>query len=276
MRESMTASASSATGSELGQYVYGIVEAGLQPPPTAGVDDRRPARSVAAGQLAALVGDVSLAEFGEGRLEENLSEPGWLEQKVRAHEAVLEAAQETGTVLPFRFGIVYLSESHVQEMLVRERATLLAALARVRGKREWGVKGLVEHARLAEWLGASEPGRDEQQPESEGAAYLAKRQLEQRARAESERLLLGVAEDSHARLSACASEAALNPRPRTTSRRAGRDLFLNGVYLVEGSREEELKQAVEDLSARLGDRGVRYELTGPWPPYNFVATEVPA
>jgi hypothetical protein len=267
----MTARARSSVAPALGHYVYGIVEAGAEPPLAAGVDERHPARSVAAGEVAALVGDVPLAEFGEGRLEENLNRPGWLEEKVRAHEAVLEAAQEAGAVLPFRFGTVYLSEAHVHEMLVRERDTLLAALARVRGKREWGVKGFVDFERLAEWLRASEPTSPEAPEEGAGAAYLARKQIEHRAREGAERATFAVAEDAHARLAECAAEAALNPRPKKASGGSARDLFLNGVYLVETSREGELKQAVVELDERFGDRGVRFEATGPWPPYNFVA-----
>ena len=46
-------------------------------------------------------------------------------------------------------------------------------------------------------------------------------------------------------------------------------MLLNGAYLVV--REDTvLKGAVQELAERYGDRGVTYELTGPWPPYNFV------
>jgi Gas vesicle synthesis protein GvpL/GvpF len=269
----MTASARSSAPAALGHYVYGIVEAGARPPLAAGVDDRHPARTLEAGEVAALVGDVPLAEFGEGRLEENLNRPGWLEEKVRAHEAVLETAQEAGAVLPFRFGTVYLSETHVHEMLERERETLLAALARVRGKREWGVKGFVDFERLAEWLHTAEPTSPEAPEEGAGATYLARKQIEHRAREGAERATLDVAEEAHARLAGLAAEASLNPRPKKASGRPARDLVLNGVYLVETSRESELREAVGELNERFGDRGVRFELTGPWPPYNFVAAE---
>jgi Gas vesicle synthesis protein GvpL/GvpF len=272
----MTASARSSTQAALGHYVYGIVEAGARPPLVDGVDPRYPARLLASGEVAALVGDAPLAEFGEGRLEENLNRPGWLEEKVRAHEAVLEAAQETGAVLPFRFGTVYLSEAHIHEMLVRERGELAAGLARVRGKREWGVKGLVDFEVLAEWLRSSEPAPADPSAEGEGSAYLARRQHERRAREDADGALLAVAEEAHARLSACAAEAALNSPRRTTSAKKARDVFLNGVYLVERSREAELQQAASELLDRFRDRGIHFDVTGPWPPYNFVVMEAGA
>lgn len=268
----MTARASSSVEGSRGYYVYGVVEAGTPPFDAPGMDEGHAPRMLVEGRLAALVGEISLAEFGEEALEENLARPDWLEQKVRAHEAVLEAALRVGPVLPFRFGTVYVSEEHVSEMLAREAEALAASLARVRGKREWGVKGFVDFARLAESLQTPEPTPAAAVETQTGAAYLDRRRLEQRVREGADRTTLEIASDAHARLAARAAEAALNPPPRAQPR--GGQLFFNGVYLVENGREEELRQVVRELSEQYRDRGVRFGVTGPWPPYNFVEREV--
>jgi hypothetical protein len=57
---------------------------------------------------------------------------------------------------------------------------------------------------------------------------------------------------------------------------AGGDMILNGAYLAESGREPELRSAVRELQERYRPDGVSYELTGPWPPYNFVEDEAPA
>src|SRR5213078_2128486 len=79
---------------ELGYYVYGVVSAGGEdlPPDLPGVDPRYPATLVGEGGLAAIVSRVSLEEFGEERLRDNLNDVAWLEDKARAHEEVLDAA----------------------------------------------------------------------------------------------------------------------------------------------------------------------------------------
>jgi hypothetical protein len=269
----MAASAGNSAEEALGHYVYGVVAAGSHPPPdVSGVDPGHLARRLEEGGLAALVGAVPLAEFGEGRLEESLSRPEWLEAKVRAHEAVLEGAQAAGDVVPFRFGTVYLSEAHVRGMLVRERAVLEAALARVRGKREWGVKGLVDRERLTDWLARRRSDlADAGGPGGEGTAYLARKQASRRVEDEVEQATVALARDCHTHLAAYAADAVVNPLPR-----AGEDAgahFLNAAYLIAGSRDGELRAALRELSARYGDQGVSLRLTGPWPPYNFVATE---
>jgi hypothetical protein len=48
---------------------------------------------------------------------------------------------------------------------------------------------------------------------------------------------------------------------------------LNGAYLVRRD-DPGLREAVAELESLYGAQGVTYEVTGPWPPYNFVPREV--
>ena len=53
-------------------------------------------------------------------------------------------------------------------------------------------------------------------------------------------------------------------------------MLLNGAYLVASAKVERLRELVQQLTERHRDLGVRIELTGPWPPYNFVSGRSPA
>lgn len=48
-------------------------------------------------------------------------------------------------------------------------------------------------------------------------------------------------------------------------------MLLNGAYLIERRRTAELESAVQALREEWGALGYAVELTGPWPPYNFVS-----
>jgi hypothetical protein len=48
-------------------------------------------------------------------------------------------------------------------------------------------------------------------------------------------------------------------------------MLLNGAYLIERDRTAELREAVEALHEEWAPLGFTIELTGPWPPYNFVS-----
>ena len=54
-------------------------------------------------------------------------------------------------------------------------------------------------------------------------------------------------------------------------------MILNGAYLVAEERMTAFQAELASLEGEYGDLGLSYEVTGPWPPYNFVSTctEVP-
>ena len=249
-------------------YVYGVVPKGT--PPDVFANSGADIELVEAGELAAIAGRVPLAEYGEDALEANVKNPDWLEQKVNAHNAVLAAGVGVTTVLPFRFGAIYRDEEHVRRML-SERTELGDALARLDGAVELGVKALLDpevvRARLAH-----ERGLD---PEvGSGRAYMLWKQLERELDEEVQSFAASCADETHARLAATAEEARVNPAQHPSI--VGGEMLLNGAYLVRSEREAAFRDALRELQGRYADDGVTYELTGPWPPYNFVAEERPS
>jgi Gas vesicle synthesis protein GvpL/GvpF len=223
------------------------------------------------GDLVALVSRVPLAEFGEEPLRRNLNDFDWLERVARSHEAVLERTMKAATIVPLRLCTIFKDEDGVRRMLESERGALADALERLDGRQEWGVKLIVERGALEEAARARVP-EDEAVPETSGGggAYMLRRRLERQVRAAADRLAEELAEDVHARLQDWASDAVLNPpQNRELSGHEG-EMLLNGAYLVEHDRVEPLRGLIEELEGRHRELGARLELTGPWPPYNFV------
>jgi Gas vesicle synthesis protein GvpL/GvpF len=224
--------------------------------------------------LVALASQVPLAEFGEESLRRNLNDLEWLERVARAHEAVLERTLETATIVPLRLCTIFEDEDGVRRMLDDQRGAFTAALDLLAGRQEWGVKLLVERETLEaaarEQLGEEGSSAEEHDSPTAGGAYLQRRRLERRVREEADRLAVAVAEEVHARLQDWASDAVLNPpQNRDLSGHEG-EMLLNGAYLVETPKVERLRALVAELEDRHRALGVRLEMTGPWPPYNFV------
>ena len=170
------------------------------------------------------------------------------------------------TVVPFRFGAIYTGEDQVRRMLA-DRPDLAATLSRLRGALEFGVKGFVDGAALRERLSRSESGDSGEA--TGGRAYMQRKRLEQQLDGDVRIFAASCAETSHERLTAVASDARSNPPQQE-------EMLLNGAYLVAAGREDDLRGAIRELEERFADHGVTYELTGPWPPYNFVGEEVEA
>ena len=274
------ASAEPETG--VGWYVYCVLDPrSLEPPPDIeGVDGGRAVSVIGEGDIAALASEVPLAEFGEDRLRENLNDVAWLEATALAHERVLESALARTTVIPMRLCTIYASEESVREMLARERPVFGDALSRLEGRTEWGVKMFVDRRALEEMVAERSPEvaalREEVEALPEGEAYMQRKRLDTVAGEEADALVDECVDDVHGRLAGRAAEALLNPLQRPeVSGRAG-EMLLNGVYLVEDTATDAFHTAVDELKAHYDELGFEIELTGPWPPYNFVKSSIEA
>jgi hypothetical protein len=250
------------------------------PASLAGVVASNHVERVDAGDLTALVSRVPLSEFGEEPLRRNLNDLDWLERVARGHEAVLERTLHGATIVPLRLCTIFENEQGVRRMLDEQRLAFTAALEVLRGHQEWGVKLLADREALEAAARARSPEADaladELDTHSAGSAYMLRRRLERRVREAADELAVGVADDVHARLQAAASDAVLNPpQNRDLSGHEG-EMLLNGAYLVETPKLGRLRELVDELQDRHRGLGVRLELTGPWPPYNFMPRDAAA
>jgi Gas vesicle synthesis protein GvpL/GvpF len=253
-----------ADAADRGFYVYGIV--GREQPKLAGVMGVDAASAVFVVEdngLGAIVSEVPLDEFGDDALPSNLEEVSWVAAKVRAHENVLERAAREAPVLPLRFGTIYRSLDRVRDFLAGDRTELASTLEQLRGKREWGVKSLVDRDRLGQAVHASDPRAAELAEATEakpaGTAYLGRKRLERHLEARADQLAARFAGEAHERLAAVAERAVLE-------RSAG----LKGAYLVDEARDDDFRRVLEAVGREYEPFGIRFELTGPWPPYSFV------
>jgi hypothetical protein len=246
-----------------GWYVYGVVDADCAlPEPGDGV------RLVREGGVAAIVGPVDLGEFD--RLDERLNDLAWLEQKARAHEAVLDRLVGEGAIVPLRFGAIYRHLDEVAAMLGERSDEFAADLDRVRGRVELGVKGFVEREALeatlaSERVAASVGG-------GSGRAYLERRRMQREITEEAAAILAEAARSTHERLLEHSVAGAVSrPHSRELSGRS-EEMFLNAAYLVSAA-DESLRGEVADLGRGYASLALTFEVTGPWPPYSFVGSE---
>jgi hypothetical protein len=228
-----------------------------------------PVRTVAAAGLTAVAEDVELTEFGEEALRRNLEDLAWLEAAARAHHRVIGAVAQQGPVVPMRLATVYSDDAGITAMLTERGADLRAALSRIGGRQEWGVKAYAR--RPSETGDDSEAVAGPSGPGTgAGAAYLQRRRDQLAAQRNAQRETLARAQIINAELSECAAATRLHPpqAPQLTGSRA--PMILNAAYLVDDQRTEDFAAAAQALGERYPD--IRLELTGPWPPYSFTGT----
>lgn len=226
-----------------------------------------PVRTVEAAGLAAVVTSVSLSEFGEEPLRQNLENLAWLEAAARGHHHVIAMVAERTPVIPLRLAVVYRDDTGVAALVTERRRQFSEILERIAAQSEWGVKVYADKQPAAAGRTVSSGGDSTRTSGGPGAAYLRRRRDELSAVDDARRAAAASARAVHGGLALLATAAKLRPpQDRDLSGRPGR-MILNASYLVADERASDFGAAVDSLAER--HPGVNVERTGPWPPYSF-------
>lgn len=262
-------------GSEVGWYLYAFLSHGDVPPMT-GIDGHSPLNRIDEEGIMALASQVPLAEFGEGALRRNVEDLGWLEEKVRRHEAIVEAALAKGQLLPMKFGTIFLDPERIREVIRRNAPVLRAALEELSDKEEWGVKGLVDGTGLRAAVLQNDPVlvalSGEASAKAPGHAFFHRRKIEEAASAKSQEREASLAREAVEAIRNTAVEVAEHPPllPEAARKEKKEKIVLNLACLVRKNGVEAFLARMEQWSRDHAEEGVRLVASGPWPPYHFI------
>jgi len=248
-----------------------------------GVADE-PVRLIDAEGLTAAVGTVDLEEFGEEALRRKLEDLDWLAGAARAHDRVINALARGGATVPVGLATVFADDDNVRAMLDERRANLSAALGRLAGRTEWGVKAYTASgAAQSAAEGDGETGNSDEstgsdrsgaEKEGAGTAFLKRKRAQLTRQQSAAKVQAERAAHIHERLNRLSVSSRLYApqNPALTGRRE--HMLLNGAYLVDDDGLDAFRAAVTFLDAEARREGIHVELTGPWPPYSFTAQDL--
>src|SRR5437764_777128 len=94
---------------------------------------------IAQEDLAAVVSSVPLSDYGDDALQERLTDATWTAIRAMRHERVVEHFARRTSVVPLRFGTIYLERARIEQMLSERRAELRAIIEHLGGREEWGL-----------------------------------------------------------------------------------------------------------------------------------------
>lgn len=244
-------------------YVYCVVHAPSQPRlvrTPSGVPGLGRPRVLDAGRtLWLVVADAPPSRFGEASIARGLKDLDWVSRCAIAHEAVVEHFLRAQAVVPMKLFTIFENDDRALSYIGQERRRLDRIIRRVAGKREWGVRVRLSSTPTPE----QRVGRA-----TSGTGYLAaKKQVRDAA---SKQAIRGqsCAELAFATLSAQAVEADRHAPPAGGELRSR--LLLDAAFLVGNDRTAGFRTAARRLARELKGDGCSLEVTGPWPPYNFI------
>jgi len=258
-------------------YVYGIAECGpakeiLSASSPVAIEEESVVRLIESGDLAAVVSLVPIASYGEESLAKNLTDPSWTALRAMRHEQVVEHFAKRISVVPLRFGTIYLEAARVEEMLSENRARLVEIVDRLRSREEWGVNVYSDRIVLLSTIISVSPRlkdlSERAAKASPGESYLLQKKIDtlksDEARVEVNRAISEIEETLRAQ-----SIDARRLRVLKVESTEHGELKAKFAFLIERSRFQQFQAAAEKMASELKMSGISLELTGPWPAYNF-------
>lgn len=253
-------------------YVYGIVRSGFDAARAPSGMDDAVVELATVGKLGALVSRLDASAYGPALIERNSADVSWISPRAMAHDRVLTWAQEHGGVLPMPMFSLWGSDDALRRMLDDRQGDFERVFARVAGADEFGVRVHRRDELLAKSLDDLDADTRTLQAEaaaaSPGQRYLIQRKLDDHmklaVRSAGKRMAKQIF-DELATLSRDAVARPLVADPNTPDV----TLVLNAAFLVDHARVQDFRAAVGERVRAYQARGLTFDFTGPWPPYNF-------
>lgn len=187
---------------------------------------------------------------------------------IMAHQRVVEAARETGTVLPVRFGVILKNEEGIKKLLASSYKDYSAKMAQVRGKDEIGIKVLLGKTSLKKIQEQAKESDEIKKIKSEissaqpGASYFMKLRLQDAVKNETLRKIDQMVGEINRTLAGAAEDTKM------MKNEVG-EIVLNTAYLVDRKKMNDFDKKLKELRNRFEGQGMTIHRSGPWAPYSF-------
>lgn len=223
--------------------------------------------------LYVMVSRVSSEEFNEDAMKINLNDMMWLESKVRNHERVIEKVMDYSAAIPFKFATIFKTEDSLKAMVENYHNEFRDILARLEGHEEWGVKVYCDMqkfksavVRKSEHIMKIE---DEIKSSGIGKAYFLNKKKEEFMDDIASKEIIECRMEIHEALQKESSDAhPIKLLPKEVTGRKDK-MILNAVFLLAKPKLEDFIESIDSLKEKYKDTGLKFDCTGPWPPYNF-------
>jgi hypothetical protein len=240
------------------------------------IEDEAGLELIAVDELAAVTSRVPLATYGEESLAQHLTDPAWTAVRAMRHEQVVEHFARRASVIPLRFGTIYLERTGIERMLAERRPALRAIIERLQEREEWGVNLYCDREKLMSSITSlSSRLRDlaaEASKASPGQSYLMQKKIETLRKDEARAEINRIVDEVETTLQQQSDDGRRLRVLKVEATEYG-ELKAKFAFLIKQTRFAEFRAAAERLAHEYEAAGLRLELTGPWPAYNFAGEQ---
>lgn len=232
-------------------YFYGVSKpsAAAEKIAVAGVDGLHRVQPFACAGLVCWVSSVD-GSFVE-RISSSMDDLEWLADSGVRHQHAVAAISAKTTMVPARFGTVFLSQDSLALHIQKTKPVIVRSLRDFEAADEWGVKVYLVPQPAAAAAGVS--GKD----------YLQRKAASLQSRSHA------AADEATREFARALSKIAKSTASPSSMASGQRNLQWQSSFLLPRSRRKQWDALLKRYARRwAGKRQI--ECTGPWPPYSFV------
>lgn len=257
-------------------YVYGFIPAGEAKETSFDIEgiDGNELFLLSCGDISAVASYVERDAFSEERLEHLFQDPQWLQEKANHHHKTLLELYGKFTVLPLKFCTIFHDVKGIEAEVSSKDDQLKILFGLLENKEEWSVKIYSQKDLLRQHLLAENSRvhslHEEMDKASPGKKFFLKKRIEQEIEKEALKeteLIIGKLYRKLTLLSVRDLKKNLWSR-QVTGREE--EMAFNYSFLLEKEKIKDFKDEVIKFQREFGNIGIKAELTGPWPPYDFL------
>ena len=217
--------------------------------------------------IEAIVGKLDRKIDGAEIKNKLLTDPKWAEANILRHHEAIDRMFQKSAVIPMKFGIMYKTEKSLAGMLAKHYPKFKDLIFQLRDKKEWGVKAYFDRKKFIESL--KKKNKEIQILEKrrsaapEGMRWYIERKIDEIIAQESEEEIKKELRHLIGKLEKYSEKARLN-------KALAKDMILNAACLVKNNSLPSFSAFFHKLAKDTASNGIKLEITGPWPPYNFV------
>ncbi len=253
-------------------YVYCISES---QPKIEGIFGNENLKCLEYNGLYAIIKEVSPDEFSEENLKKNFANLDWIETHARDHIRIILEVMKSSTVVPFKFGTIFISDERLGNFINDYSVSLTENLQHLKGKEEWSVKIYCDKTRLNSQIGEiSQQVRDLEKEilmSMPGKAFILKRKKADLVEKEVQVAIRNYGQTCYDQLFALSATTHINNLlPKEVTERND-DMILNSSFFVPVEKIGEFLAIIDVSQEKYKEVGFAIEAAGPWPPFSFIS-----
>ena len=236
-----------------------------------GVDGVHPLFVLESFGAFAVLSEVALEEFGGKESRGKLDDLTWVAPRLARHEEVIQSVMRQAPILPVRFGSVFSSIHELSISLKNHRESLAEFFVNTTGQKEWAIKAYADMAKVRSEILAVRmaAGKARLAVPSTGLPYFQEKKI----KVEVERSVVSWLKERANDILVTVGEVSSTIRecqllaPEAIGR--GDDMFFHAALLVPDRLVGRLQGVATEWNNDHEVSGLRFESSGPLPPYHF-------